>query len=234
MVKINMDAEVFTYNVFSKAYRTLTRRQIFYLLDSLVRGNELIRLKKGFYCKSGADKYKVAVSIYEGYISFSSALYLQGLKSEVENTVFVCTKNWNKAIEFGGVKIIPVSVSNFFYGTSPINGILTATFPKIIADMFYRPKYASYFDMYRAINLRKLKEKEWEELYLYLKDSNISTIRRAGYSLESMAPGWFTRKLREIAVKSGGVSSFFRKKGRFIREWRLYNDINIKRFENEI
>jgi predicted transcriptional regulator of viral defense system len=87
--------------------------------------------------------------------------------------------------------------------------------------------------MFRALKRRSLTRREWDELMYYLKMSNTSTVRRAGYALDCIAPAWFTKELNKLSDVKGGVSFFqsTRNEG-FSRKWRIYGGFNITRWKN--
>lgn len=194
----------------------------------------LVKLKNGHYAKASADIFAVANFVYRGYIGFSSALYLHGLKTELEDTITVCTGELGVPVYFMEVRILPVHFSELLYGTALVNGAIASTYPKTLFDMLYKPKYSSFFDFYRALNQKRPSEEEWRELFGYAKDANLATRRRAGYALERFAPRWFLKELS--GLDSGKGKSFFSKKvsENFSKRWLIYDSSNIKRWENAV
>jgi len=214
--------------------KAITRRQFAYFVNNAVRKGELVRIVRGKYAKKSANPFKIALFLFHGYIGFSSALYLLGLKEEIERVIYVGTSRNSPRVRFLNKEIVPVNLSALLYGTQFINGLVVSTYAKTIFDMFYRPKYASFFDLYRALNRKSLSREEWKELLHYCTKSNVSTIRRIGYALEEKAPKWFTGALLRISDEHGGVSYFMRKgsKGKFSKKWHLYDDIDVLRWKN--
>lgn len=216
----------------------LTRRIVEYTVKKYIKEKKLMKIKRGLYSKV-ADPFYVASMAYKGYIGFSSALYLYGLKTETEATILVCTPKTQRRIKFLDKIILPVNMSDQFFGYSFVNAnglsIPTATFMKTVFDMFYRPKYANYYDLYKAINGRGISPKEWEDLFYYAKNSNLTTMRRLGYGLEGKAPGWFTGKLMKIS-KNGSRTSFFflRKPINYNAKWDIFDDINVRRWKDAV
>lgn len=216
----------------------LSNRVAGYAIKKYMKEKRVIKLKRDLYSKV-ADPFYIAGILYKGYVGFSSALYLHGLKPEVEATITVCTADTQKRTKLLDKIILPVNMSNQFYGYSliTINGldIPVAAFTKTIFDMFYRPKYANFYDMYSAINNRGLSKKEWETLMHYLVNSNLTTVRRLGYGLEDKAPKWFIQKLLRIS-KAGSRTSFFfsHKPINYNAKWDIFDDINIKKWKNAL
>ena len=220
----------------SSLYKVLpkraSRRTIDRHLKKHVQQKMLLKMKRGWYAKVSANQFQVAMEVYRGYIGFSSALYLYGLKNEVEDRVYVCVDKKEKARMLGKVKILPVYLDGMCFGTSFLNEILISTYPKTIFDMLYKPKYANLYDLHRAINLRSFDKDELKELLYYLKQSNISTIRRVGYVLEGIVPVWFIKEIMKLDNKVG--KSFFLRKNaiNFDKKWHIYDDVNVKRWKN--
>lgn len=229
-------------NIFSSSKITtmgkLTNRVVSYALKKHLKEKKLIKIKRGVYSKV-ANPFYVASALYKGYIGFSSALYLYRLKNEIEANVIVCVPKTEKKVRFLDKILLPVNVSDQFYGFSIITteglDIPISTFPKIVFDMFYRPKYANFYDLYNAINNRRMNSKEWRSLFYYAEKSNLVTIRRLGYGLENKAPKWLTAKLLKISDKGSRTSFFFSHKPiGYNAKWDIFDDINVKRWENAV
>jgi len=213
--------------------KRVTNRMLRHFMERELEEGRIVRLSNGIYAKVGADPYRAAGSIYKGYIGFSSALYLLGLKEEAEKEITICTSSNRKKVRFLNKVFVPINLSELAFGMQIKDNLVISTYPKTIFDMLYRPKYANMFDMFRAINRRELTEDEWRELLYYLKKSNISTMRRAGYALEHVAPQWFTKELNKLSDASRGVSFFqkVRNEG-YNKKWRIYGGFNIMRWKN--
>jgi len=216
----------------------LTRRVVDYAIKKYIKEKKLIKIKRDVYSKT-ADPFYVADKLYKGYIGFSSALYLYGLKTEIEATIIVCTSKTQKRTKFLDKMLVPVNMSTQFFGYSliAVNGldIPVSTLPKTVFDMFYRPKYANYYDLYRAINSRSISPKEWATILYYAKSSNLTTVRRLGYGLESKAPEWFAARLLKISRNGSRTSFFFlHKLVNYNAKWDIFDDINIKRWEDAV
>ncbi len=237
MTKIS-DTYVYLPDIFtseelhSSMGKEITKRSINRILSGYVRKGLVARLKNNLYAKASADEFYVASASTGGYIGFSSALYLHGLKTEVEGSVYACVDNIQKKLHFLDTLIIPVHMPTMCYGTVIIGKVAVSNYPKTIFDMLFKPKYANFFDMYRALKYRNMDKKEWSLLLRYAERSNLTTIRRIGYSLEHLSPRWFSRRLFKLNKPSG--KSFFYKKlaVNFSEKWLIYDDLNIKRWAN--
>ncbi len=226
-------------SIISLSRGRVTRRSLSYAIARLLREKKLVKVKNGTYSKA-SDPFYVSTMVYDGYIGLSSALFLRGLKTEVEADIYVCTgRGQHKATRFMDKTITPVNMSRQFYGASTVNrdgrDILVSTYPKTIFDMLSKPSYANYFDMYRAMKLTPLSKSEWKYLSYYLCNSSTSDIRRAGHATDGIAPQWFTKKLKRLSDAKTGVSFFFKHRAvNYSPRWKIYDDIGITRWNNAI
>ena len=216
----------------------VSKRKINYRIKNLLKRGKLFKISKSIYSKT-ANIFYIGVYLYRGYIGFSSALYLHSLKTEVSSEIYVCTSAHKKKRRVLGRIIIPVNVSKQQYGAEFIlvegDEILVSTYPKTIFDMLSVPKYANYFDMYRALNERNLTKKEWEELLYYATDSSLTDVRRIGYALEGLAPAWFVKKLHKLSREGSRISYFFKHKNiNYDSRWEIYDSINVRQWFNAI
>ena len=215
-----------------------TERSVNYMISGLLKGKKLVRIKSGMYSKTG-DIFYIACRLYDGYIGFSSALYLYGLKEEIEAVVYVCVPEHEKGFRILGKIVEPVNMSDNDYGASLIesNGhqILVSTYAKTIFDMLSKPRYANYFDMYRAVRIRPLAAGEWKELLYYAKSSSISDIRRIGYATDGIAPGWFLDELERLSRKGYRTSFFFKHESRnYNSRWSIFDSLGMRRWMNGV
>lgn len=214
----------------------LTMRMLNYALGKYARGGRLVRIRRGFYSRT-ADPFYVASRMYSGYIGLSSALYLHGLKTEIEGSVLVCVPRPMRELRFLGKTLVPVNLSKFAFGSALMQhgdfDVPVSTYPKTVFDMLYKPAYSNYFDLYRALHARRLAPDEWRALCRYLSGANLTTARRAGYVLEQEAPAWFTKRLRQRSDSGKGSSFFLKHSMRNYRPgWRLFDDIGVDRWKN--
>ena len=238
---INIDnlPEVFgVRDVIRLSNSKVTRRMLNYEITKLLKGKKLIKIKNGVYSKIG-DIFYIASYLYDGYIGFSSALYLHGLKEEIEASVYVCTSSPKKRLRVMERVIEPVNMSKQQYGVMAfvLNGreILISTYAKTIFDMLSKPKYANYFDMYRAMKIRSFSKGQWEELAYYAKNSNITDIRRVGYATEGIAPGWFTGQMNDLSRKGYRTSFFFKHKAEnYNLKWSMFDGLSVRRWLNAV
>ncbi len=236
---INRDNLPDMFNVSSlKAKNKLSYKRIFYALKGLEKKGEVIKISRGVYSKSHNPFY-IASRFFNGYIGFSSALYLLESKNETTGTIYVCSFKNHVPIKVLDKIIINVNLKGHFYGTKSIlmdgNEILVSTFPKTLFDMLYKVRYADFQSIFISLNNRETKKEEWAEFFSYVKHSNISVIRRAGYILEDIAPSSFIKELKTISDGKRGPSFLFDHSfTNYSKEWKIFDSLNIKRWKNGI
>ncbi len=239
-INISLFPEVFRIDdIIRLSGRGITRRRLAYAISKLLDEKKLIKVMNGVYSKTG-DAFYIAYKLYGGYIGFSSALYVHGIKTEVNPVIYVCTPlKHAKRINILDKIIVPVNMSGQQYGTMQegINGkeIMVSTYAKTIFDMLSKPRHADYFDMYRAMNIRRLTAEEWKELLYYTRNCSITDIRRIGYATDGISPSWFTKELHETSSKGYRASFFFKHKTEnYIRKWDMFDDLGITRWRNAV
>ncbi len=218
--------------VFSQLSSKVSRRTINRQIKTFINTKKLVRLESNIYAKSTADRFKVAQYFYGGYIGFSSALYLYGLKNEVDDVVYVCIEEHMKARSISHTELKPIYLGRMCFGTVFLNNVLVSSYAKTVFDMLHKPKYANLFDLFRALRERTLSKKDLKELLYYVSiANNLSTTRRIGYSLDGIASEWFIKKLQKLNTRKG-KSFFIRKRHvNLSKEWLLYDDVGIERWK---
>ncbi len=226
--------EVFSVIAIHAVYKDMTKRTIERAMRRYEREGTITRLKRGLYARTTANQFSVAMDIYIGYIGFSSAMYIYGLKTELEANIYVCTSKAEKPVSFMNTRITPVNMGTLLYGTRMLNDVVVSTYAKTIFDMLYKPKHANFFDLFRALNQRPLEKTDLYELLGYLRDADISTIRRVGYILDKRTPKWFVEKVRNMSSKRGTSFFFHNTAANFNSKWRIYDDANVIGWSNAV
>ncbi len=211
-------------------------RAAFRLIAEWGKAGAIRKAGRGIYAKVGGDAYLIASQVFGGYISFSSALYLRGLKTETEKRIFVAVSSAKKPLVLSSVTIIPVRMKGFVTGYGMVkrekHDLPVATMPKTLFDMCHRPGHADFYCMYRAMNWNPFAKEDWEELLGYARMAPLSTVRRIGYITEGKAPAWFIKKLEKLN-KPMGVSFLYGKGGHYDRKWRIYDEQRVRRWVGE-
>lgn len=211
-------------------------RTVYRCLKSMQESGRVKRMGKDLYAKLGEDAYVVASLAYGGYIGFSSALFVRGLKAETEKRIYVCAKK-STGREFGSSELVVVGMRGWLFGMEAIGRkgetISVSTLPKTLFDMCHRPGYADFYCMYRAMNLGKFSKAQWEELLRYARMAPLSTVRRIGYIVEGKAPRWVISELGKLNSPMG-VSFLYGRGGDYSRKWRIYDSEYVRRWIGEV
>ena len=179
--------------------------------SSLASKGYLYRLQKGAYIvqkkPSGApvikDPYRIALTLFKGYIGFSSALKIYGLIDYEPFTIFVVTSNKSREIPIGEYVFKAVAMGKRAVGITYYNGVYTSTVAKTFFDCFYRPQYGGgYSTITQALD--GVEGMDWGEFLQYFDLASDSLCQRTGYVLNM-----FDRETQKIPVH---VIDYFRKR----------------------
>jgi len=218
-------------------FPNLERYQINKICSSLSSKGYLYRLKRGIYlvqekpsdAPAIKNPYKIALALFNGYISFSSALKIYGLLEYEPFTIFVATKHKGRKKSIGEYTFKSVAMDRRATGMTYYNSIYISTIAKTFFDCFYKPHYGGgYSTITKALYDAEL---DWGEFIKYFEAASSSLCQRTGYVLELM--GKETDKIPK------GVLSCFRKRiknnakllpsgkarGRYIKEWKIVDNI---------
>ncbi len=203
-----------------------------WLLADMVKKGWLIRIKNGTYYlnepgKAGIDDiFKVATYLYNGYLAFSSALYIYNAIAERPYVVYVATRTTSRLRRIGEIEVRALAIKNRAAGITDYNGYTISTRAKTIYDCFYIPEYAGgYSKVIEAVHNMELKKDEWKEFINYVNSfESDSSKRKIGYMLSiankvnSVVPESVLRELNNkgAIVKLGNGTN-----GRYIKEWKI-------------
>ncbi len=161
------------------------------VVHNLVKKEYFQRIKKGVYIakkpdgSSLQDALLLAQNLFNGYLAFSSALYIHKLSEELPFTIFVATNSQSREKQFGNYIVKSAALGNRLLGTTKIEGYVTSTIPKTIYDCFHLPQYAGgYANILKAVFTAKMTEKQWKEFMQYVaKFEHFAFCQRVGYML---------------------------------------------------
>ena len=136
-------------------------------LSRLSKSGKLIRLKRGVYSTNPIrDAFAAAQRTYNGYIGFSSALYIHGLIAELPFAVTIVTVNKSTSKVFGMYEFRSVALKEKAIGFEDINGLTVSTKAKTLFDCIYLEKYSverdKLINAYRVARLNREELKEFE------------------------------------------------------------------------
>ncbi len=211
-------------------------RTAYRLLTEMQKSKMICKAGKGLYGKVAEDPYLVAYLSNGGYIGFSSALYIQGLKTETERLIYIGSSRSGR-VKFWANEFVLVNMGEYLFGTKKVERhgkeMLASTPVKTLFDMCHRPKYADFYCMYRAMNWKPFSSTDWKELARYCAMAPLSTRRRIGYIVDGKAPKGILRKIESLNSDKG-ISFLYGKGGDYSAKWRIYDSEYVRRWIDEV
>ncbi|KUK04265.1 MAG: hypothetical protein XD62_0841 [Methanosarcinales archeaon 56_1174] len=238
------NARIISTTELKDLFPELSEEMIYKVASSLERKGYLYRLKKGLYLVQKTpskeplieNPYEIALSIFKGYIAFSSALRLYDLIEYEPFTIFVATPEKSGRVELNSYTVRAVSMGERAIGITFYRGVYISTKAKTFFDCFYKPQYAGGYETITKA-LFEVKNMDWDEFLSYFKKfASPSLCQRTGYILDLMR--------RELDFKvPENVLLFFKgrvktrtrliptapSKGRFISAWKVTDNLGKER-----
>lgn len=140
-------------------------------LSRLNTNGKIIRLKRGVYSTNPlTDSFTCAQATFNGYLGFTSALYLHKLTTEYPFTVTVVTRQDSGSKVFGQLVFKAVSLKEKAIGFENKGTYIVSTRAKTLFDCLYLPRYAVEEEkLIEAFRQAKLTTKEWKEFGHYVE-----------------------------------------------------------------
>lgn len=170
-----------------------TKTKVHNILETLVKKNTIIRLKRDVYTLNLFSEYheinKIATRIYwPSYISFWSAMRYYGFTEQLPNVVYVVTTRLAPHIEFNQQKIHFVQFTpSRFFGYEKVHSIQIAQKEKAFTDSLLYPRYCGGMN-----EIAKCLRNAWDEIDLdilidyCIRVKNSSIVHRLGYIIEEL------------------------------------------------
>lgn len=204
------------------------------LLSKMTRKGWLTRVKKGTYILNDPrttgiqDILSVATYVFNGYLAFSSALYVYHAITERPYTIYVATRVESKSKVFGEIEVKAVALDKRALGMTKYEGYTISTKAKTLYDCFHLPEYAGgYSKVVEAVSGLHLAKEDWNEFLTYVNNFETnSSKRRIGYLLELANKAMAsvpTRVINSLRTKGGLARLGAGKNGKYIKEWRLFD-----------
>ncbi|MBI5332116.1 MAG: hypothetical protein HZB65_00940 [Candidatus Aenigmarchaeota archaeon] len=206
-------------------------------IHNLLKKGLFFSLKKGVYVIQPPftkeivieDPFYTAQSLFNGYIGFSSALYIYKLMDEIPFTIFISTRNHSLSKKIGEYEYKAVSLGDRFSGYVQKDNYLVSNLPKTFFDCFYIPEYSGgYSNILRAVYRAKMTDKEWYEFLYYCKQEGSAFYQRVGYLLSLLKkPIPILKELKKhtkTAVKLDPKTG----NGTLNKEWKVIDNIGKK------
>jgi predicted transcriptional regulator of viral defense system len=191
-------------------------------LNRLVSAGEIYNPVRGVYVSRNADPFFVACTLYPGYVSLSSALYLHHLTEEYPFTIFVAS-DVRKSVRMGDHMFL-------YFKARDYRGVegkeyQVASVEKAICDSFRHQGMVDYMALEKALYAANLKAGKFLRL---CGGESSAFFQRLGYLL-SILPKRDSEKtkLLEYCRKRIKANAYLRgrKHGIYIREWRIIDNI---------
>lgn len=242
LIGILKGADIVTIEEMEELFLGLSRDMIKKVLSSLARKGYLYRLKRGVYLVNEEpgkplirNPYQIALTLFPGYIAFSSAMRIYNLIEYEPFTIFVATprKSGEKEIEEYTIKA--VALGEKAVGMILKDGIYTSTPPKTFFDCFYKPDYCGgYSEVTKA--LYEVGKIDWNEFMGYFKRfASNSLCQRTGYVLELVkdlgvdVPEDVIGYLRSRVKTWTKLVPTLPSRGKSVRGWKLIDNLGKER-----
>ncbi len=216
----------------------IKKETLLVLLSRLQKKGWITRLKRGRYLintpkgAESSDYFTLSLNIFNGYLGFSSALYIYGAMDEMPSTVYVCTVDRTATRIVQKTEIKAVALGDRATGMTYLKNYFVSSKPKTLYDCFYMPEFAGgYSNILAAVERLGLNEDEWKTFFFYVKRfGNPSFCRKVGFLLELLSikttaaiPPWLLNDLnvgKQIAKIGKG------NEGKFNKKWKIVNYIS--------
>ena len=212
--------------------------QINKICSNLSLKGYLHRLKKGMYLVHEKpsiapvikNPYRIALTLFQGYIGFSSALRVYNLLDYEPFTIFVVTTNKSREKKIGEYIFKSVAMGEKAMGITYYEGMYISSLEKTFFDCFYKPQYSGgYSTITKALHDIDL---NWNDFIQYFRFASDSLCQRTGYVLELLQK----ETNKKVSKK---VLSYFKKrvknntkllpsgraKGKYIKEWMVLDNL---------
>ncbi|MEM3408502.1 MAG: hypothetical protein QXW80_00390 [Candidatus Micrarchaeia archaeon] len=216
------------------------------VVSSLIKKKIFLQIKKGlYYVTMGEtyDEFLLGQHLFGGYIGFSTALWLHGLKTEMPSVCYVVVCKGKKTKKIGTMVFKTVSLGEKAVGSIYIDRYRVSTKAKTFFDCFLIPKYAGGFQqIIYSLSIADMALNDWNEFLDYIRRfGSSSLIQRVGYiasilrkSNARTVPDFFIRELKKELEKKGPVITTLdptiKTKGKYISEWKIYDNVGERLF----
>lgn len=140
-------------------------------LSRLHKKGAVARLKRGAYASLPLrDGFAAALATFNGYLGFSSALYLHKIIAEQPFTITIVTTATSATKAFGQYEFKAVALKEKAVGFEYQGALAISTRAKTLFDCLYLPNYSIEYDkLVESFGNAKLSKSEWLEFDEYAK-----------------------------------------------------------------
>jgi predicted transcriptional regulator of viral defense system len=202
-------------------------------LSSLARKGRLFRVKNGVYLRCDppgspviGDPAKLALTVFKGYVAFSSALHHWKLIEYEPFTLFVATRGKSGTRVIGEYTFRAVSIGDKARGFVYDGGVYVSSLEKTIFDCIYKPVHAGGYPLVaRAIGEAR---PDWREVARWFDLLGSQSLRqRGGYVLKKTgnAPRWLLEDMASKATEYVWLDPMGKRKGNRSGQFRVIDNV---------
>lgn len=239
MTSILKDGEIITINNLYRLNELLkfsATSTVKAMAFNLVKKGVLVRLSRGRYLVSKTpekyDPLRTANYVFDGYIAFSSALFVYGYNPTRSFTVWGASSQRKTIRKIGEYIYISVPMGRLTFGSTYYKGYRVSTRSKTVFDCIYKIHYVE--DMRSLLDaIHDMGSKDFDELIGYLKEYGSSSItQKVGFVLEKAgAPRGILKIIQSVAGKSiARLDNKSDAPSRYDPKWHILDNINFARF----
>ncbi len=196
-------------------------------INRLVKHEKLYNPIKGVYVAKDADPFWVASTLFPGYISLSSAFYLNNLIDEYPFTVFVASEA-RKSITMGGHEFLYFKAKNYL-GIEE-GKYKTASVEKAIYDSLLHIDMVGIQTLVKALYHAKINRRKFMRIS---NGESSAFFQRLGYLISTL-PNKDTKKEKLMAscAKRIGTNTYLqgRNSGHYVKEWKIIDNVGKEVF----
>lgn len=218
-----------------KSWKLTDEATLRLIIHNMQKKGWLIRLKRGIYLIGElgkvviSDPFVISTYIFNGYVAFSSALYIHRLTDIIPFDIYVATESKIGIKVIGNYSFKALPLGKRAFGSEKLGNYVVSTVPKTIYDCLHKPLLAGGLPaVLKAIFEARMGRSQWKEFLYYAKRfEKDSFYQRLGYLL-SLLPRK-TPEIKEIILlcKKRVKSKTYllgRKNGVYFKEWKIIDN----------
>lgn len=192
------------------------------VLNRLVKQGRIYNPARGVYAAKDADPFWVATAIFPGYISLSSAFYLNSLIDEYPFTLFVASQV-RESIRMGGQEFLYFKARNYI---GVVDGrYRVACVEKAICDSLHHLDLVGAPVLARVLYHAGI---DYGKFAAISSGESSAFFQRLGYLL-SILPSLSAdkRRLAALCAERRKANAYLQGRGRgnYVKEWKLIDNI---------
>ncbi len=199
-----------------------TENSLRVVINRLVKRGQIYNPVRGIYVAKDADPFWVADAIFPGYISLTSAFYLNNLIDEYPFTLFVASER-RKSVHMGGHEFFYFKAKNYL-GVEE-GKYKVASVEKAIYDSMHHMDLVGAAMLARVLYYADIDSSKFMRIS---RGESRAFFQRLGYIM-SILPSLDAEKkqLKAFCAKRVKSNAYLqgRKRGSYIKEWRIIDNV---------